>query len=67
VFQLDVERELINPFIVYLEPDCKIKPDAEEISCGRYWHLDEIERNLGKGVFTPNFESEYKLIKQYIK
>ena len=67
VFQSDVERELINPYVAYLAPECVITPDPEEISCGRYWHVDEIDRNLGKGVFTPNFESEYKLIKQYTK
>ena len=25
--------------------------------------MDEIEASLGKGIFTPNFEQEFKAIK----
>ena len=39
----------------------------EEITEGRFWSADEIDDSVGKGVFTPNFEQEYQLIKQYIK
>lgn len=67
VFESDVERELINPFIVYVKDEMYITPDPEEISEGRFWHIDEIESGLGKGLFTPNFELEYQLIKKYIK
>lgn len=67
IFESSVERELINPFVVYCQEDLYIVPDPEEISEGRFWSKSEIEEQLGKGVFTPNFESEYKIIKQYIK
>ena len=33
--------------------------DPVEIDEGRFWTLPEIDANIGKGVFTPNFESEY--------
>lgn len=59
VFRSDKECELINPFIVELADDVDIHPDPSEISEGRFWPLSEIFDAIGKGVFTPNFESEF--------
>lgn len=67
VFESSRERELINPFYVYVDGSTAIVPDPEEITEGRFWSADEIDDSVGKGVFTPNFEQEYQLIKQYIK
>lgn len=67
VFESSRERELINPFYVYVDGSTAIVPDSEEITEGRFWSADEIDDSVGKGVFTPNFEQEYQLIKQYIK
>lgn len=67
IFESFIERELINPFVVYCSEDLRIVPDVKEISQGRFWSINEIEDQIGKGVFTPNFESEYKIIKEYIK
>jgi hypothetical protein len=39
--------------------DGEIKP-SEELDGGRFWPLAEIKNNLGKGIFTPNFESEFQ-------
>jgi isopentenyldiphosphate isomerase len=36
--------------------------NKKEIDDGRYWSVGEIRKNLGKGVFTPNFEYEFPLI-----
>jgi isopentenyldiphosphate isomerase len=33
--------------------------NPEEIDEGRYWTMQEIRDNIGRGVFTPNFEHEY--------
>jgi len=58
----DIESELVYCFISY-----RGKPNAvssEEISEGKFWKLSEIERNLGKGLFTPNFEHEFQLLKK---
>lgn len=33
---------------------------SEELDGGRFWPLAEIRENIGKGVFTPNFESEFQ-------
>ena len=35
----------------------------DEVEEGRWWELSEIDENIGKGVFTPNFESEFQMIR----
>lgn len=58
VFESAIEKELVNTFrTVY---DGKIIPDTEELDGGRFWRIDEIKTNLGKNVFTPNFEQEFR-------
>ena len=58
VFESIVEKELVHTFrTIYEGP---FDPDPEELDDGRFWSLQEIKDNLGKGVFTPNFEQEYK-------
>lgn len=37
-----------------------INPISLEVDGGRYWARKEIEENLGKSVFTPTFEYEYR-------
>lgn len=36
---------------------------SNELDGGRFWSIEEIKNNLGKGVFTPNFESEFARLK----
>ena len=55
VFESERERELV--FVFKTVYDGEISP-SEELDGGRFWKLSEIKENLGKGVFTPNFESE---------
>ena len=38
-------------------------PDQDEVDEGRWWPVEEIDSNLGKGIFTPNFESEFSMIR----
>ena len=60
IFESGVEKELVYAHkTVY---DSKITPN-NEISEGRFWTIDEIIENIGKGVFTPNFEQEFKRLK----
>lgn len=54
------EAELVHSF--YTIYDGPILPDAEEISEGRFWSFDEVMDQIGKNVFTPNFESELKML-----
>ncbi len=49
------ERELV--FVYKTTYDGTIAP-SDETDGGRFWSLNEVKENLGKGVFTPNFESE---------
>ena len=41
----------------------ELHPDLDEVDEGRWWPVEEIDANLGKGLFTPNFESEYQMIR----
>lgn len=59
-WETEVESELVFSFIVtYGGP---FSPDGKEVAEGRFWSFAEIRANLGKGLFTPNFEHEYGLI-----
>ena len=63
VFESEIERELVNTFsTVVNQNEVKIVIDPEEISEGRFWTFAEIKENIGKGVFTPNFEQEFERI-----
>ncbi len=56
VFESSREKELVNVFITVVTfAPCP----SEELDGGRFWTIAEIESSLGKGIFTPNFESEY--------
>lgn len=58
VFESAIEKELVYSFqTIY---DGNITPNASELNGGRFWGRDEIVLLTGKGLFTPNFESEYK-------
>lgn len=55
VFESARERELVFTYkTVY---DGEICP-SDELDGGRFWTPEEIKENIGKGVFTPNFEGE---------
>lgn len=55
VFESARERELVFTYkTVY---DGEICP-SNELDGGRFWTPEEIKANIGKGVFTPNFEGE---------
>ena len=60
VFESTRERELVHVHTTVY--DGPIKPSTEELCGGRFWTPQEIEENLGQGVFTPNFESEFHSI-----
>ena len=58
------DREMVGLYITIGSFD--LHPDNYEVSEGRYWTTEEIEANLGKDVFTPEFEAEYKTYKERI-
>lgn len=65
VFESARERELV--FVHRTTYDHPINPDKEELADGRFWPLAEIDENIGKGIFTPNFESEYQEVIKNLK
>lgn len=57
VFESARERELVHVHATTY--DGPIAPSKNELDGGRFWSREEIAANIGKNVFTPNFESEY--------
>lgn len=58
VFESAIEKEWVNTYRTTY--DGPITPDPSELDGGRFWSPAEILENIGKEVFTPNFEGEYK-------
>ncbi len=62
VMRNEVESELVYTFRgLHNGP---FRPPKEEIEEGRFWKIKEIRKQLGKGVFTPNFEQEFELLEK---
>lgn len=57
VFESEREKELVH---VWKTVTGYPLTPSEELDGGRFWTMDEIKANLGKSVFTPNFENEFK-------
>ncbi len=64
LWESSTEKELVNVFATV--GDFKINVSNEEVSECRYWSMEEIVSSLGKGVFTPNFEHEFSMMKETI-
>ena len=58
VFDSKRERELV--YVNRTTYDGEIHPSTEELDGGRFWTMQEIREAIGKGVLTPNFESEFQ-------
>ncbi len=61
----DVERELVNTFRCIW--DGPVNFQRSEIDDVRFFTSDEVELNMGKGFFTPNFEEEWGYYKIALK
>lgn len=59
VFESNREKELV--FVHKTIYDGQIQP-SDELDGGRFWTIEEVKDNIGKEVFTPNFEKEYMKI-----
>lgn len=58
VFESLREKELV--YVHRCVYDGEVSPSKSELDGGRFWSRQEILDNMGKGVFTPNFENEYR-------
>ena len=62
VWKSDVESELVFSFVtIYNE---QLFPDKSEVDDGKFWTVTEINQNIGKNVFTPNFEHEFQMLQK---
>lgn len=59
VFESARERELV--YVHKTVYDGPINP-SDELDSGRFWSIEEIKANIGKNVFTPNFENEIRKV-----
>ena len=61
LFESEIEKEMVNIFAAV--GTYELNPDRDEVDEGRWWPVEEIDANIGKGIFTPNFESEFTMIR----
>jgi intracellular septation protein A/isopentenyldiphosphate isomerase len=60
----NIESELVYVFVSH---DFKsIHLHSDEVEEGRFWTPKQIESGIGQGIFTPNFEHEYQMLKKEI-
>ncbi len=57
VWKSQVESELIFSFMTNY--DHPIQFNKDEIADGKFWSIQDIKQNIGKNIFTPNFEHEF--------
>lgn len=60
IWESEIEKELVYVFITNDYHGINIH--SEEVEDGKFWEKTEIQKNLGKGRFTPNFEYEYLML-----
>lgn len=59
IFQSTREREYVNVYTAVSD----IEPTpSDELDGGRFWSRSEIGNAIGQGIFTPNFENEYRTV-----
>jgi isopentenyldiphosphate isomerase/intracellular septation protein A len=61
-WETEVEAELVYLFITFDFKNFKVHTD--EVDEVRFWTKNQIENQLGKNVFTPNLEYEFRLLKE---
>ena len=61
-WESEVEAELVYLFVTHDFKNYHVHSD--EVVEARFWTRNQIEKQLGKNVFTPNFEHEFRLLKE---
>ena len=62
VWNSEIESELVYLFLSFDYKNYQIV-DSNEVEEARFWTKKQIENQIGKGIFTPNFEYEFNLLK----
>jgi len=65
IMRNDFESELVYTFRI--KDNGPFKINRNEIDFGRFWGIKEIERNVGRNVFTPNFEQEFVMLRKIME
>lgn len=66
IFRSSIEQEMVNVFYIIVADDFSFNFNKDEIDDARFWSISEIEKSIGTGVLTPNFEQEFNRIKHLI-
>lgn len=61
-FESSVEREMVNVFAAV--GSYELHPDLDEVDEGRWWDIADVDEAIGKSILTPNFESEFQMIRR---
>lgn len=62
VWESDVEKELVYLFTTFDFKNYTVQ--SNEVEEARFWTKNQIERHIGTGIYTPNFEHEYLILKE---
>lgn len=65
VFESGIEKELVNVYAA-VGSNFVLTPDPSELKDGRFWTVEEIDSHIGDGTFTPNFESEFAMVREQL-
>lgn len=57
LYRSPMETELVWTYVTGHDGPFVLQSD--ELEDGRFWDISEIDANLGRGIFTPQFESEF--------
>lgn len=57
IIESDRERELSYCYYAIYDGDIKI--DHDEVEDGRFFSIHDIQKQIGQGIFTLNFESDF--------
>lgn len=66
IWQSEVEHEMIFMFAWVVEREIKVK-HTDEVDQLEWWSFRDIQKNLRKGIFTPNFEGEFEALRKALK
>jgi isopentenyldiphosphate isomerase len=61
-WESEVEAELVYMFTTYNYKNIGVQ--SNEVEELRFWTKKQVEKNLGQGMFTPNFEYEFEMLKE---
>ena len=67
LFKSEIEQEMVHVYYIFVNDEFTAKLDSSEIDDARFWHFDEIDAAIGKGILTPNFEKEFCKIKHLVE